>query len=157
MGFSFWLRSILCLLIMLSFAAACSSSEEKLPQGARELTFEIKAKQFVWQVKHPGADGQLDTEDDLFLENQIVLPEKTRVHLQLESLDVIHGFWLPSRSLRLTLIPGKKYEASLDFVKTGKFRLACSENCGVGHSHMIGWLVVLDQESYQSWLTSQKK
>lgn len=141
------LVGLLCVLLF-----ACSSESSQPFSPVREISLEITGRQFVWEVKHPGPDERLGTADDRLLENQIVLPVGTRAHLKIKSADVVHGFWVPGKNIKLTLLPGKTYERHLDLDKIGKFRLACSELCGAGHGNMIGWVVVLSEEKYQEWL-----
>ncbi|MHB8619765.1 MAG: cupredoxin domain-containing protein [Chloroflexota bacterium] len=69
------------------------------------------------------------------------------VHLQLQSDDVTHGFYLDSYGVETMAQPGRP--ATVDFVadRAGTYRFRCSATCGPLHPFMIGELTVLPASS----------
>ncbi len=65
-----------------------------------------------------------------------------RVKLNLDSVDVEHGFYLDGYGINV-IIPEKGFK-SIEFVadKSGAFRFRCSSTCGPFHPFMIGKLSV---------------
>jgi cytochrome c oxidase subunit II len=49
-------------------------------------------------------------------------------------------------------VPGRYNVAWFRATRTGTFHLFCAEYCGTEHSKMIGKVVVLEPEAYQTWL-----
>lgn len=74
-----------------------------------------------------------------------------RVRLNLQSLDVDHGFYLDGYGIEVT-VPGLLGIKTVEFVadKPGAFRFRCSTTCGPFHPFMIGKLVV--GPNYRFWL-----
>ncbi len=62
----------------------------------------------------------------------------------ISSQDVNHGFSLLPINLNLQLIPGYDYVLHFTPNKTGVYRFACNEYCGLGHHTMAGKLYVID-------------
>lgn len=120
-----------------------------------ELTIQVTAKQFNWEVLYPGPDGKFGTADDLQLENELHVPANKAVRLVLKSKDVIHSIFLPNLRLKQDIVPGRVIPAWFEATKPGKYELPCAELCGFGHSGMNGWLYVHTPELYQKWVKEQ--
>ncbi len=65
-----------------------------------------------------------------------------RVRLNIDSVDVEHGFYLDGYGIN-ELIPEKGFK-TVEFIatKSGAFRFRCSETCGPFHPFMVGKMVV---------------
>ena len=77
-----------------------------------------------------------------FSPGTITVPKGTRIKLNINSIDVTHGFTIPDFGVSVVLSPG--VEVSTEFVadKVGTFSYSCSVFCGGGHSNMKGTLIV---------------
>ncbi|GBD26864.1 Alternative cytochrome c oxidase subunit 2 [bacterium HR30] len=122
------------------------------PENA--LAVRVEARQFVWEIRHAGADGRLDTEDDLEVQNELHVPLGRPVELRLRSRDVIHSFFLPTARLKQDVLPGVEIRRWFVPTQVGRFPIACAELCGFAHYRMGGELIVHDEESYRHWLAS---
>jgi cytochrome c oxidase subunit II len=112
----------------------------------------VTAKQFNWEVTYPGPDGQFGTDDDLTLENELHVPINTVVVVTLQSMDVIHSFFLPNLRLKQDAVPGREIRAWFEATEPGRYELPCAELCGFGHSGMLGYLTVYSPEDYSKWV-----
>lgn len=74
--------------------------------------------------------------------NQIIVNKGDKVKLSIKSLDVSHGFYLPSFDINKRLEPGKTETVEFIADKAGKFVFSCDVFCGSGHSDMYGSLIV---------------
>ena len=113
----------------------------------------IIAKQFGWEVYYPGPDGQLGSLDDIYVENQLILPEGEDIVLQLESRDVIHSFFVPELRVKQDIVPGMTHYCWFRPVGSDpekKYEIACTELCGWGHYKMKGWLQILPAAEYET-------
>jgi cytochrome c oxidase subunit 2 len=139
------------ILIVLSFMSV--NTWAKVKRGVPPTDFEIHvtAKQFNWEVRYPGADGKLNTEDDVKFDNDVHVPVNKVVRLHLTASDVIHSFFIPNLRFKQDAVPGRTILAWFDATKPGKYELPCAELCGFGHSGMKGWLHVHSAEDYQKW------
>jgi cytochrome c oxidase subunit 2 len=64
------------------------------------------------------------------------------VVLELESLDRVHGFSIPSLHIRSDIEPGKTIRLALPKVPPGTYPFGCDVFCGSQHEEMAGELVV---------------
>lgn len=135
---------------------SCSTSRsDKYLGPLQDRSVLIEGRMFQWTVTQAGPDQTFNTNDDFHFNNEIVVPVGTRLKLQLKSVDVFHGFFLPSLKFHRRLLPGILTEDILEVRRIGSFPFACSEVCGVGHGKMMGRLRVLTPEDYDSWLRAQ--
>jgi cytochrome c oxidase subunit 2 len=74
------------------------------------------------------------------------------VKLTLTSEDVIHSWGVPAFRDKIDVIPGRYVSTWYLPTKTGRFHLFCDQLCGVGHSQMVGTVVVMKPEEYEAWL-----
>jgi cytochrome c oxidase subunit 2 len=65
-----------------------------------------------------------------------------RVKLNLESVDVAHGIYIPQFKIGITFNPGEKKEISFIAEEEGEFNFFCNVPCGMGHGSMNGKLIV---------------
>lgn len=77
-----------------------------------------------------------------FNPSTISVNEGDKVRLKITSLDVTHGFSLPSFNINKDLKPGEEVIIEFTADKVGTFTFACSVVCGSGHGSMNGKLIV---------------
>jgi cytochrome c oxidase subunit 2 len=117
-----------------------------------DLQVEITAEQFAWNVRYAGADGVLNSPDDITTINQLHLPVNQTVLIHLKSKDVIHSFFVPQFRMKQDAVPGLPTRMWVSATQTGNFEIACAELCGLGHYRMRGFLMVEPPETFQAWL-----
>jgi cytochrome c oxidase subunit 2 len=126
---------------------------DRFPTDALEL--HVRAEQFEWNVTYPGADGSLGTDDDFTTRNQVHIPVDRPVVLHMESIDVIHSFFVPAFRIKQDVVPGMQNDAWFQATETGEYELACAELCGLGHYRMRARVIVHAQDDYESWVAEQ--
>lgn len=77
-----------------------------------------------------------------FSPSTITVNEGDTVILNIESIDVTHGFAIPDFGVSESLSPGNTVKIEFVADKTGTFSFFCNVFCGSGHSGMRGTLVV---------------
>ncbi|MEC9093657.1 MAG: cytochrome c oxidase subunit II, partial [Planctomycetota bacterium] len=77
-------------------------------QTLKEPLVRVVAHKFGWQFWYAGIDGVTGTPDDFMLENELYLPMDQPIVLQLESIDVLHSFYLRHLRIKQDLVPGKQ-------------------------------------------------
>lgn len=157
-----WTAIPAAILITLAFVQMNAWAENKMDRPLIEVggkmvkappTLLVKAKQFGWEFYYPGADGVLETSDDLYIENLMVVPEKTDIVLQLESRDVIHSFFVSDLRLKQDVVPGMVQFAWFNANRPGDLEILCTELCGWGHYKMNAKLKIVSQAEYDGWLS----
>jgi cytochrome c oxidase subunit II len=142
--------------------------KSKIPEGNDTVQVKTYAEQFQWNFRYAGADGKWGTKDDLFEQNNLVVPVNKNVVLEQTSKDVIHSFFLPYMRLKQDAVPGMNIKVWFNATKTTKdmqsrrdgdwnYEIVCAELCGNQHSQMKGILKVLDQADYDAWLKKRSK
>jgi cytochrome c oxidase subunit 2 len=120
-----------------------------------DLEVEITGEQFAWNIRYAGADGALNTADDITTINQLHLPIHQTVLIHLKSKDVIHSFFVPQFRVKQDAVPGMTGRLWVNAVKEGQLEIACAELCGLGHYRMRGFLTLESPEAFQTWLATQ--
>jgi cytochrome c oxidase subunit 2 len=167
-----WLSATAVLFIALSILG--SRGWAKIPARATdEETIEVHAHQFAWSFRYPGPDGRfghtalqfitdaganpvgLDPSDPSGKDDIVVaslrIPAQRDVLLLLHSRDVIHDFFVPELRTKQDIVPGMEIPLELHVDKPGSYEIACAELCGLGHSQMRSFLIVMPPDEYDRW------
>ena len=94
------------------------------PKDHSERVVPIKVKRFEYSPK------------------EVVVKKGVPVVLQLQSLDVPHGFTLPDLGVRTDVLPGQTARVRIVPQQTGRFVFRCDIFCGSGHEELEGAIVV---------------
>jgi cytochrome c oxidase subunit 2 len=78
-----------------------------------------------------------------------------QVVLRMQSLDVIHSFWVPEFRIKQDVLPGRLTEYRITPVRVGNYKVRCAEMCGVSHSYMERPVIVTTRAEYDSWVRDQ--
>lgn len=89
--------------------------------------------------------------------NTWTLPLGRPVIVHLSSRDVIHSFTLNEMRVRQDAVPGTPTRTWFTPVVTGRWDIACSQLCGLGHYRMRGAYTVLPESAWNEWLRSETK
>ena len=118
-------------------------------------TVRVIAQQWAWTFVHAGADGVLDTEDDVATVDDLRLKVNTTYHYELTSRDVLHCFSIPLFRLKQDTIPGREIKGWFRPTMTGEYDVQCAEMCGIGHGVMAARVTIHTEEEYAKWLSEQ--
>jgi cytochrome c oxidase subunit 2 len=102
----------------------------------------VKAWQYAWEFDYPTigvSSGDLH------------VPEGTQVELDMNSFDVIHGFYVPQFRVQMDVVPGITTHLSFTPDKVGTWYVICNELCGAGHALMRARVIVQTPAQYAAW------
>jgi cytochrome c oxidase subunit 2 len=118
-----------------------------------DLTIKVRGLQWWWDVEYLGVtpDQRVQTA------NEIHIPVGRNIRLQLEGIDVIHSFWVPSLAGKQDLIPGRPNELTIRAERPGVYRGQCAEFCGLQHAHMAFFVIADEQPGFDEWLRGQRE
>jgi cytochrome c oxidase subunit 2 len=108
------------------------------------LNVYVVGKQWMWKFQH--LDGQREI-------NELHVPVGRAVKLIMTSEDVIHDVFVPAFRVKADVLPGRYTHLWFEPTKPGTYHLFCAEYCGTRHSGMIGQIVVMEPNDYQTWLS----
>ena len=93
----------------------------------------------------------------LKVDKPLVVPVDKKVRVIVTSVDVIHGFMVPSFGIKQDAIPGFVRDTWFRAEKTGDFYGQCAELCGKEHAYMPIHVKVVSGEDYAKWVDIEKK
>ena len=156
-----------CILFVLAVMQTGVWSENKykseMPDAEAKETVVVQVigKQFEWHFRYPGSDNTFGTADDITSSGALHVPVNRDVIVRLQTLDVLHSFWLPNLRLKQDLVPGMtipqwfKVLPGENNENLGKYEIVCAELCGSGHTKMRGQLFVDTEEEFAAWKAKQ--
>ena len=122
------------------------------PVPNADLTIRVRAQQWWWQFIYEDKDPARTFQTA----NEIHIPVGKDVRVLLDSIDVIHSFWVPSLAGKQDLIPGRENVLTFRADRVGSYRGQCAEFCGLQHSHMAFLVIAEDEQTYRKWEAAQR-
>lgn len=134
-------------MILTALVVAAFAIGEQILSGrgaAGAMRIEVVARQFVWEFSYPDRGGTTL--------NKLHIPAGTDIEFTVESLDVIHSFWVPRLGGKIDAIPGHTNRVSLRADRPGTYGGVCAEFCGTGHAAMRFTVIAHPPEDYDAAL-----
>ncbi|GAB6196698.1 cytochrome c oxidase subunit II [Lysobacter xanthus] len=126
-------------------------ADRRIRDGRADVAVRVTGKQWWWDVEYLDPDGTRV----FTTANELHLPRGKTVHVELQSADVIHSFWVPALSGKHDLVPGRTNAIFLTPRATGYFRGQCAEFCGLQHAHMAMDVQVDEPAAFDAWRAHQ--
>jgi cytochrome c oxidase subunit 2 len=117
-------------------------------QPTQVLNIRVIGHQWFWEFQYPDLKITTDTE--------MHIPVGAVVNMQVESIDVIHSFWVPELGAKIDAIPGVVNHTWYKATRTGRFNGQCSEFCGIEHALMRMQVVVDSPDQFTAWVKDQQ-
>jgi cytochrome c oxidase subunit II len=111
---------------------------------ASSMDVYVVGKQWMWKFQH--ASGRREI-------NELHIPVGRPVKLTMATEDVIHSLYVPAFRVKYDVVPGRYRTMWFEANKPGKYKLFCTEYCGTKHAGMTGFVVVMEQDEFQTWLS----
>jgi cytochrome c oxidase subunit II len=126
-------------LFMFYFGWTNFDYDRNVPRDA--MVINVTARQWAYSFTYP--NGKQTTQ--LFL--ALNKPAKMNLH----SLDVIHGFYIPAFRIKEDVVPGRDNYTWFTPTKLGSFDIMCTVICGVDHANMLSKAVVVPVSDFEKW------
>src|SRR5262249_55408368 len=116
-------------------------SQIQAPQNGA-LVIGVTGQQFQWSFTYPYTpDPKLTDEQNKEAAGNMVfkdlhLPVGRPVRVDIQSLDVMHGFYIPEFRIKQDAVPGRLTTTRFTPSQPGEYAVVCSELCGQGHARM---------------------
>ncbi len=133
-----------------------ATAARHLPPNGKSLNVNVIGRQFIWQFVYPGAN-EPDGLGAPYSYEELVVPTKTTVTLDIVSEDVVHSWWVPELGGKFQAVPGYHNYAWFKIDKPGVYRGQCALICGRGHARMIATVKAVPPAQFEAWLAYQKK
>ncbi|HEU0002592.1 MAG TPA: cytochrome c oxidase subunit II [Ktedonobacteraceae bacterium] len=146
-----WLgiTGVLCLFLFIWGMIAYYQETSAAPTS-NTVIIQVTAQQWQWTFNYPqfGATSQGA--------QVIELPLNRPVQFVVTSKDVLHGFSIRALGVRVDANPGEMTSTPVVTPTVmGNYTVNCVELCGLLHSYMWEAVNVVDQSTFNSWITSQ--
>ncbi len=123
-----------------------------------DLVIHATAQQYNWFFTYEESEIKL-----IGSAQPLTLPVDTRIKFEIDSIDVIHSFWIPAFRMKIDAIPGRTTFVTVEPSEIGEYesnadyRVQCAELCGLDHSIMWFPVRVVSHEEFESWLAERQK
>ena len=135
------------LIVLFLFALTLRAMSLVDPPPAPSPDLVVTGHQFWWQADYP-ASGVVTA-------NEIHIPAGKPLSVRLDSKDVLHEFWVPKLTRKMTNVPGQPNHIWLQADKPGVYIGQCSEFCGTQHAWMRILLVAEEPSRFEQWQQDQ--
>ena len=116
------------------------------PEGA--LRIQVIGHQWWWEYRYPTLG--------IGAANELHVPVRTPIQIELTSADVIHSFWVPRLAGKRDLIQGRTNRIEFRADSSGEYWGQCAEFCGASHANMRLRVVVQPDTAFQAWVDRQR-
>lgn len=136
--------SVALVLFLLVWGMAELSAENGAQKNA--ITVDVTGQQWLWTFSYPGTG---------ITTHQLVVPQGRQVNFHVTSMDVTHGFWPVQLGVQIDANPNVTTYISATPTKLGTFAVRCSQICGLYHAYMQTKAMVVTNQQFANWLSSQ--
>ncbi|WP_013334471.1 cytochrome c oxidase subunit II [Gloeothece verrucosa] len=119
-----------------------SNSRQEVSNQKVDEDIQVFVKQWQWYFRYKNG---LET-------HELHLPLNETVRLVMNSLDVIHGFYVPEFRLKQDIFPNRTITFVFSPTRAGKYRLQDSQFSGTYFSLMQANVYVESPQEYNQWL-----
>jgi cytochrome c oxidase subunit 2 len=137
-----------------SFLSA--SLNEPSPPNGKKLTICVTGRQFIWMYSYGATCNKHRFDAKLpYSYQQMVVPVHTTVVLVIQSIDVIHSWWVPTLGGKVDAVPGYTTYTWFNATHTGLYHGQCAQLCGRQHAFMTALVRAVQPAQYRAWLKRQ--
>jgi cytochrome c oxidase subunit 2 len=130
-----------------------SAFQPRTPNG-RALNIKVNGQRYAWRYTYPDKDtNQLN---NVYSYEEMVVPTKTTVTLDIQAQDVAHSWWIPQLGGKFDAVPGHTNFTWFKIPKPGIYRGQCAELCGRNHADMVAQVRAVSPDEFAKWLTDKR-
>ncbi len=119
---------VLLVLTLFILTVSTASAVAAPPAASGDVHIHVIGHRWWWEFEYP--DLGFTTA------NEMHIPVGTNVKIDLDSVDVIHSFWVPQMAGKTDAIPGHTNYLWLRADTVGSYHGQCVEFCGANHANM---------------------
>ncbi len=143
---------ILIVFILIGVTARVIASVQNASPPPNTVHITVIGKQWWWDLHYP--DYGFTTANEIHIPANV--DGKTAAYLKLESLDVMHNFWVPQLAGKVNLIPNRDNFIWMDPREPGVYLGNCAEYCGTQHANMLLRVIVDTPADFKKWTLHQQ-
>lgn len=145
------IATIIALLVMTVLVLNVFDNAAQASAGAE---IRVTAFRWGWKFDYPGQGVEVEGIREPGPE--IYVPVGENVKVTLDSVDVIHSFYVPQFLFKRDAIPGRESVFAFTVDEPGRYGGQCAEFCGIYHSQMPFTIVAVPRPEYEAWLAAHR-
>ena len=111
------------------------------------LVIEATGHQWWFEFRYP--------DHNVVTANELHIPVGEPVNIKLDSVDVIHSFWVPKLAGKVDMIPNNENTLWMQADEPGEYFGQCAEFCLESHANMRFKVIAEPRAEFESWLQAQ--
>lgn len=135
----------LIVLLLFGLTVHAMDRSDPPPDGHPDLI--VIGHQWWWEVRYP--------KDGFATANEIHIPIGRPISVRLDTTDVLHEFWVPQLTRKMTTVPGAGNHVWMEADHAGTYQGVCSEFCGTQHAWMRFQVIAESPQRYAAWVQRQ--
>jgi cytochrome c oxidase subunit II len=147
------LTGMAAFLVFVSFTANAQDFPAKTVRPA--VTVHVTAFQWCWRFQYPGSPVTVTGACTNGSYPVLEIPAGVPVKFDVDSVDVVHAFWVPYLDAKIDAFPGHTTTFTTTVAHPGEWIGRCDQFCGLYHSEMDFWLKAVPPAQFRSWLKGQ--
>jgi len=142
--------AIPCVIVLVLFGLTVHAMEQSDPEPpVGEPDLEVIGHQWWWEVRSPKLG--------FVAANEIYIPVGRPMSIRLDTADVLHEFWVPQLTRKMTTVPGRGNHVWMQADQPGIYQGVCSEFCGTQHAWMRFEVIAVSEEEFDAWVGQQRQ
>jgi len=143
-----WTAAPAAILLVIAFPTIATIFELAADPAPDAVHVTVVARQFWWEYRYD--------DYDVVTANELVIPTDRDIAISLESIDVIHSFWVPKLAGKTDVVPGRVNHMRLYASEPGRYQGQCTEYCGLSHANMRLVAVAKTPADFDAWVANQR-
>lgn len=143
-----WTLIPFIIVVTLFFLTARTMSQSD-PPPAPEPDIIVIGHQWWWEIRYPKLG--------IVTANEMHIPVGKALSIRVESSDVLHEFWAPELTRKITAVPGRENHIWLQADTPGSTLGVCSEFCGTQHAWMHLLIISEPEAAFTAWTEAQRQ
>lgn len=133
-----------CAIVAVLFLLTCNTMKAvDPPVDGHEPDLIIIGHQWWWELRY--------TKSGVITANELHIPAGKYMLARVESIDVIHDFWVPELGRKIDAVPGHPNYLWIVAGQPGIYLGACAEFCGAQHANMRIRVIAESEEEFKEW------
>ncbi len=108
------------------------------------MVVKVTGKMWMWHFEY---DNKKQSDTVLYL------PVGKNVKFELNSVDVLHSFFVPAFRVKEDCVPNRVNHMWFNATQLGTYDIMCAEYCGMNHSYMLGKVIIVPEEQFKEWVS----
>ena len=124
------------------------------PKSAAQGGLEVDAIGHQWWFEFR-YQNPINAQEQIVFANELHIPVGEPINVRLDSVDVVHSFWVPKLAGKVDMVPNNDNGIWMLADEEGEFFGQCAEFCGVSHANMKFKVIAEPRPEFDAWLAEQ--